>query len=69
MGTLRSFARFLILSLVFGCSTAPVATRFDAEWEFLLSPGGVKKACLAEPDMLRLREILIRCRGRGDEAP
>ena len=58
----RNYATLFVISFVVGCSSAPVTTKFDAEWEFLKNPKGERKACLASDDVKKLREILIRCR-------
>jgi hypothetical protein len=54
-------ALFLILSSA-ACATKPVATTVDLEWEFHeVTPFEKPWACLKEPDVLKLREALIRC--------
>lgn len=62
--THRNFATLSTISLVVffgGCSSVPT-TQFDAKWEFLSTPSGEKRACLALDDVKELREILIRAR-------
>lgn len=60
---LRSSTLFLILTSIFGgCAAKPVATHFDGKWQFVEAvPGDPPLACLKEPDVMKLRELLIRC--------
>ncbi len=54
-----------LISLVIlgdGCASRPVVTTFDAKWEFVERAGPPVKACLAEDDVAKLRELLIRCK-------
>lgn len=50
---------------VVSCTSTPKTTRFDGKWEFIDNPKGETKACLAKPDVQKLRELLIRCQ-KGD---
>ncbi len=45
-----------------GCAHKPVVTVFDAKWEFIERPGQAPKACLGQDDVMKLRELLIRCK-------
>lgn len=56
---LLSSMLFLILS---SCVTRPVATKFDADWEFAdFGVGQEPRACLKEKKVAELRELLIQC--------
>jgi len=61
--TLTSLTTFLILS---GCATKPVTTKFDGKWEFCNNAAGETLACLKKEDVKKLREILIRCKGKSE---
>lgn len=60
----RNLIIFLVLSsvllLVSACGSAPAGRPLDLNWELVQRPDGMK-ACLAEPDVAKLREALIRC--------
>lgn len=54
-----------------GCASEPVATKFDANWKFCTpapSPLVLKPepmACLYENDVLKLRELLLKCEAKN----
>ncbi len=33
----------------------------DVEWEFLKAPDSTLRACLKEQDVMKLKQVLIRC--------
>lgn len=61
----RSFALFLILSVLTACGSTPKRepATVDLEWEFVdLTPfPDGRRACLKEPDVKKLKEKLDRC--------
>lgn len=57
----RNLIAFLILSS--GCSSAPINTAVDVNWQFV-DHEGEKLACLNEEDVDKVRELLIRCEER-----
>lgn len=54
----------IALLFIFGCSSAPIVTKFDGKWEFCENEKGETRACLQEKDVKKLREILIRCKSQ-----
>lgn len=59
---LISFVGFLLSSCA---SVQPDKTSFDAEWSICRDLNtGTQMACLKEEDVVRLREILLRCEDR-----
>jgi len=52
---MRLLGAFLIMSLM-GCATPDPGASFDGHWTILGD-----KACLPKDDVIRLREILLRC--------
>ncbi len=52
---------FALSSFASGCASKPIVTSFDGQWFFVQSGDGKQKACLEENDVMKLREILIRC--------
>jgi hypothetical protein len=60
--TLQNLTLFLVLSsYLSSCASKPVVTSFDGNWKFVETAPGKKSACLEESDVMKLREILIRC--------
>lgn len=64
--TQRLCAKFLILSGLLGCTSAPKSTKFDADWTFHKGPNGEIRSCLSVEDVKKLRELLIRCEQKGE---
>ena len=61
---LQSLKLFLILSSFVSCAQKPIATKFDGEWTLCKMETAEKPLWgLSEPDLLKLREVLIRCGG------
>ncbi len=50
----------VFLLILSACSHQPT-TKFDGQWEFCASSTGETMACLSQPDVKKLRELLIRC--------
>jgi hypothetical protein len=52
---------FLTLS---ACATGPKTTKFDGAWEFCEVRPQVQMACLSQPDIEKLRTLLIECENK-----
>ena len=53
---------FMIFLIFSGCMTPVIASKkFDGEWFFLESKEGETMACLKQPDVMKLRELMLRC--------
>lgn len=63
--TRRLMRKMLVSSIIFltlsGCATAQHDTKFDGKWEACEVAPQRTVMCLEEPDILKLREILVRC--------
>lgn len=59
--TRKLLSAFLILSLGACASAPPKSTRFDGNWQFCENVPQKPLACLEQPDVEKLRELLIRC--------
>lgn len=63
---LNNGLRLLTLVLLLSCAGAePQAEPFQADWEFVVTPGQATKACLSEDEVGKLREALIRCQANA----
>lgn len=62
--TRASLLLCLTLSSFFGggCAGCPVATQFDGQWKFIDQLGEPRRACLTEPEVDQLKQILDRCK-------
>jgi len=69
VGTLKKLImplqRVMLVSLMISsvaCQTKQVrAKSFDAEWKFM-DDKGITRACLTEPDVIKLMTILMECK-------
>ncbi len=59
--TVPLLALCLILN---ACAAAPISTKFDGKWEFCELRPQTNYACLSQPDVEKLRIILIQCEGK-----
>lgn len=58
----KTAALLLAFSILEACASTPKAARFDGKWEFCeISPMRPPLACLAEPDVQKLRALLLQC--------
>lgn len=59
----KNYAIYLTVNLfLLGCASNPVATKFDGNWKFVsLNPESEPMACLPKQDVLKLRELLLKC--------
>lgn len=53
---------FLTLETLISCSSKPIETKFDAHWQFVdVTPYEEPMICLNKADLIKLKEILVRC--------
>lgn len=62
--TLKLLSAFLILSLS-ACASGPKSTKFDGNWQFCEIVPQKPLACLEQPDVEKLRALLIECQSKG----
>lgn len=60
---LKLLTIFSILNCV-ACATGPKSTKFDGKWHFCENVPGEQMACLNQPDVEKLRQLLLECQNK-----